>query len=71
MSELKEKLVLPWPPIPNQMDPKYFNFGLSEKLTQSLNKCVYKAGLEYAKKCAEAEKEMFNTIQNFLRRNKI
>lgn len=71
MNELKEKAMLRWPPIPFQMDPKYFNFGLSEKLTEDLNKTVYKAGLERAKKCADAESEMAAKVLDFLKRHKI
>lgn len=72
MEQLEEKLVVPRPsPIPFVMDPRYFNFGLSERLTQDLNKTIYKAELEYVKKCADAQSEMLKKIQDFLRGHRI
>jgi hypothetical protein len=72
MDQLREKkLEAQYWPLPFVMDPKYFSFGLSDKLNDQLNKEVYKARLEYQKKCADAESEMLGKILGFLKRHKI
>lgn len=68
--EEKKSVALGWWP-PFVMETKNYDFGLSEKASQELNRVVYKARLQYVKECADAESKMMATIQNYLREQKI
>lgn len=73
MSELEEKQYESrgglFPPI--VMHAQLLDFGLSEKTGYELNLVVYKARLQFAKDCADAESKMLTTIQEFIKKKKI
>ena len=67
MNELGEKAGFRGPFPPFIMLAKDYDFGLSEKDMQMLNKVIFNAMLQYSEDCAIAEQTMINTVQTFLK----
>lgn len=67
MSELGEKSGVRGLFPPFYMLSREYDFGLSEKDMQMLNKVIFNAMLQYSEECAVAEQKMIDTVQSFLK----